>query len=448
VKRLLVDARALTHPTAGGRGIGNHVAGILEGLAAVGAPAIALVEHEAARALVPGTFPADAVEVLGRGVIRRYAVEGTWFLATSMYLHPISLDPIPQAVTEARLPVAALLYDVIPYRYPVQYLVEDDPRRQARLRALWARTVDVHCANSEFVAATAFEALGIDPARIRVVGVSANARFRPAAEGATSPRGDRYVVSITGYEDRKNTEGLLRAWGRIDAGLRADTMLVVIATPPAPVLHRWRAVAAEAGCGDRVEFATGLGDADVVAVLQHAVLNVVPSLEEGFGLPVLEGAACGVPVICSGVTSLPEVLDEPAAHFDPADPDDIARAIERGLTDPVHRRALRAAAALAVVRWRWDRIVGDIVSAIDELGPRWPHHPAVPGERYAVRGSDRAAVDATVADLRRRHPVAVIVRALDRSSTSERVPFDGTTVPARALGRYVKLHDLDGVIDT
>jgi hypothetical protein len=65
-----------------------------------------------------------------------------------------------------------------------------------------------------------------------------------------------------------------------------------------------------------------------------------------------------------------------------------------------------------------------------------------------VRGSDPAVVDIAVADLRGRHPGAVIVRALDRGHTSERVPFDGATVPARALGRYVKLHDLDAVIDT
>jgi glycosyltransferase involved in cell wall biosynthesis len=447
VKRLLVDARPLTHPTAGGRGIGNHVAGILEGLAAVGAPAVALVEDETARALVPERFPAESVEVLGRGVIRRHADEGVWFLATSMYLHPISLDPIPLAVTEARLPVAALLYDVIPYRHAAQYLVEDDPARQARLRAAWARTVDVHCANSQFVASTAVDALGLAAARIRVVGAAANRRFRRPAADASSPRVERYVVSITGYEDRKNTEGLLRAWGRLKPHVRASTMLVVVATPPAPVLHRWRVVAAEAGCGDWVEFATGRSDAEVVELLQHAVLNVVPSLEEGFGLPVLEGAACGAPVICSGTTSLPEVLGERAAHFDPTDPDGMARAIERGVTDQDHRRVLETAAAGALRRWRWDRVVTDIISAIDDVGPRWPRVSRAPVERFAVTGSDPASVDVAAADLRTRHPGAVIVRALDRSQTADRVPFDGTTVPAQALGRYVKLHDLDAVID-
>ena len=100
------------------------------------------------------------------------------------------------------------------------------------------------------------------------------------------------------------------------------------------------------------------------------------------------------------------------------------------------------------MRWRWVRVVGDIVSAIDQLGPRWPRPVAVPVERYTIQGSDVAAVDAGVARLRERHPGVAIVRALDRANTSDRVPFDGATVPARALGRYVKLHDLDAVIDT
>jgi glycosyltransferase involved in cell wall biosynthesis len=445
--RLLVDARPLTHPTAGGRGIGNHVAGILEGLGANGAPAVALVEDDAARQLVPAAFPAGAVEPMSRAAIRRHAVEGTWFLATSMYLHPVSLDPIPRAVTDARMPVAALLYDVIPYRYPELYLTRDDPVRQARLRARWARTVDLHCANSRFVAATAVDALGIEPARIRVVGAAANARFRPPDTGARSPRPFPYVAVVTGYEARKNTEGLLRAWARVRREVRGSTRLVVVATPPAQVLHEWRQLADDVGCNDSVELAAGLDDAAVVALLQHAQLVVVPSLEEGFGLPVLEGAACGAPVICSGTTSLPEVLDEPAAQFDPGDPAAIAAAIERALADEAHRDVLARAAARAVQRWRWDRVVADIVATIDAVGPRWPHHPRPPIERFAVRGPDRAALDRAAAGLRRQHPGAEVLVALDRSGTPERVAFDGTTVPAGALGRYVKLHDLDAVFD-
>ena len=67
---------------------------------------------------------------------------------------------------------------------------------------------------------------------------------------------------------------------------------------------------------------------------------------------------------------------------------------------------------------------------------------------HAVFADASDAVEAAVADMRSRHLGSVVLRALDRSHTSDRVPFDGATVPAGALGRYVKLHDLDAVIDT
>jgi glycosyltransferase involved in cell wall biosynthesis len=419
VKRLLVDARPLTHPTAGGRGVGNHVAGLLEGLAAIGAPATALVASEDARSSVPSRFPADDVEVLSRDAIRRHAVDGTWFLATALYLHPVSLDPIPGAVTDARMPVAALLYDVIPYRYPDQYLGEDDPARQARLRAVWARTVDVHCANSAFVARTAVEELGLDADRIRVTGAAAGARFRPARPGSEPRPGGPYVVAVTGADERKNTHGLLRGWALVPETLRGTTRLVVAATPPAPTLTAWHRLAEQLGIDDSVQFASRLGDDDLVALLQHARLGVVPSTEEGFGLPVLEIAACGPPVVCAGVSSLPELLTDVAAHFDPTSPDDIARAIIRGVRDDGHRGRLLAASAGALRRWRWDRVAADVVAAIDAVGPRRPVATRPP---------------------RRRDVTAVTAAFGDR-----RVRFTADVVPAAAIGRYVKPHDLDSI---
>ena len=66
--------------------------------------------------------------------VRDHARPGTWYVATQLMLHPIPLDPIPRVITEAGLPVAAVMYDVIPYRFPEQYQVEPSARRQAQLR--------------------------------------------------------------------------------------------------------------------------------------------------------------------------------------------------------------------------------------------------------------------------------------------------------------------------
>ena len=121
-------------------------------------------------------------------------------------------------------------------------------------------------------------------------------------------------------------------------------------------------------------FTGAVDDDEMVSILQGARLAVMPSLEEGFGLPVVEAAACGVPVICSNFTSLPEVLDEPAACFDPRDPDAIAHAIGRGLTDESYRQVLLTAGEWATQRWTWPRVARDLVDGLQTLGPRW-HRP-------------------------------------------------------------------------
>jgi hypothetical protein len=453
VRRLLVDARPISHPTAGGRGVGNHVAGLLEGLAEGDTPVTALVGSELERgALDPAVTDRIDVEVLGRSVIRRAVAPGTWFLATSLYLHPISLDAIPASVTEAGLPVAALLYDVIPYRYPEQYLTEDDPHRQARLRAVLSRTVDVFCTNSEFVSRTAVEALDLDPTRLHVTGCGVAARFQPGDHVTARSVARRYlagahhsiVAAITGADDRKNTEGLLLAWARLPRATRMSRTLVVIAGASDDVLRRWTRSADELGITGEVRFAVDADDDQVVAMLQAAELVVVPSLEEGFGLPVLEGAACGAPVVCSGLSSLPEVLPEPRAHFDPNDASDMARVIDGALTDGELRAVLLSAAGVALERWTWQRVARDVVSTLASTSAGRPMRS--PRQRYAVLAEDLAAASPMVAALRSRAPDADVTVGLDPVDPATRVPFVDGTFLAAALGRYIKPHDLDGIV--
>ena len=427
VRRILVDARPISHPTAGGRGVGNHVAGLLEGLAGGETPVTALVGSDRERDVLDPTVTSRIdVEVLGRSAIRRAAAPGTWYLATSLFLHPISLDPIPASVTEARLPIAALLYDVIPYRYPEQYLTEDDPHRQARLRAVLSRTVDVFCSNSEFVSRTAVDALGLDPARLHVTGCGVAARFRPGDRVAARSLARPYfagahqsiVAAITGADDRKNTGGLLRAWARLPAATRMSRTLVVIAGASDDVLRSWIRSAGELGITGEVRFATDADDEQVVAMLQAAELVVVPSLEEGFGLPVLEGAACGAPVVCSGVSSLPEVLPEPRAHFDPHDASDMALVIDRALTDQTLRATLRSAAASALERWTWQRVAGDVVATIASTSTG--RRTRSPRRRYAVLAEDLAGASPIVAEIRARAPDADVTVGLDPIDPTDR----------------------------
>ena len=470
VRTLLVDARPVDHPTARQRGIGRYVTGLLEGLVAIDAPVIALygsdVEAETLAAAIPGL----SMQRWGAQVVRDHAEPGTWYLATQLMLHPVSLDPIPSIITQARLPVAAVVYDVIPYRFPETYLADPNARRQAQLRAPLARTVDTLLAISEFAADTAAAELNFPRTRIGMIGAGVDAKFaRPLAD--PRPRSARvipaevgpYVVAVTGGDDRKNTEGLIRAWALADRTLTDPTLatsapagphhLVIATAHTQDVLKRWEACAVAVGIRDRVIFTGALDDDELVAVLQGAALAVMPSFEEGFGLPVLEAAACSVPAILSNLTSLPEVLDEPTACFDPHDPRAIADAIVRALTDDAHRAILLAAGDRAVQRWTWPHVATATIDALESCGPRWSQRVVPPRRSVAFAGAFAGSASALGDD----NEAVVEAFGRIRSDTEHVVFVDAATSPepthanpnrwpVRSLGRYVKPWDFDHIV--
>lgn len=454
VLHLLVDARPVDHPTARGRGIGRYVTGLLGGLTEIEAPFTALVGSPDEAGLLGGVVDPERIKPWSPAVVRDNAHDGTWYLATQLMLHPVPLDPIPRVVTAARLPVAAVMYDVIPYRHPARYLVDPPALRLAQIRAPMARTVDALLAISDFAAETAAEELSFPRQRIRTIGAGVESRFslgpgsspprfsdrRPSTEG-------RFVVTIGGSDDRKNIVGLLRAWARTPREVRDSHQLVVVGAHTPALLRTWRSWAEEAGVADDEVLWTGaIDDDELIDLLRSARLSVMPSIEEGFGLPVLEAAACGCISICSATTSLPEVLDEPLGCFDPHDEANMAAAITRALLDDDHRRILTDAARRAAERWRWPRVAADTLEALADLGPRWGGRPRRPAPVVGLTGSSQALADLD------RSALGLdgirVVELVDTSDTSVSRPAPSPVAVAdrwnaRALGRFVKPWDLD-----
>jgi glycosyltransferase involved in cell wall biosynthesis len=259
----------------------------------------------------------------------REASPDTWFMCTQMMLHPIPLDVVPRMITEAGLRVVGILHDVIPYRYPEQYLCDPSALRQSQLRAMLVRTFDAMVSNSTFSADTGSPVLDFNRSQIHVVGAAVEPQFceglvaesrlqRLISKGVDASRG--LVVAVTGGDDRKNTPGLIRAWGLINGELRKSHQLVIACAAVPVVQNRWRDIANSVGLTERdIVFTDTVTDDEMVALYQTAQLSVMPSLEEGFGLPVAEAAACGCITICSNNSSLPEVIDCDEALFDAND---------------------------------------------------------------------------------------------------------------------------------
>jgi glycosyltransferase involved in cell wall biosynthesis len=198
---------------------------------------------------------------------------------------------------------------------------------------------------------------GASPDRIDVVpqGVGAMARAEPAPEAAVRHRFDlgarRVALSVSAKRPHKNLARLLEALALLPADRRP---LLVVPGYPTWYEAELRERAAALGLTGDVRFLAWIEAAELEALYAMAECFVLPSLYEGFGLPVLEAMSRGVPVACSDRSSLPEVAGDAALLFDPESPRAIADAMERLLTDEALAARLREAGRAQAARFTWE----------------------------------------------------------------------------------------------
>ena len=208
------------------------------------------------------------------------------------------------------------------------------------------------------------ELYDVDPSRIDAIhhGVEAHA-FRPAPDAVVADVRRRfgvagpYVLFVGGIEPRKNLGRLVRAFAAL-RGLE-DVSLVIAGGPvrwfPEAMQQLDAAIAAlPAGVRSRVIRTGYVTQVDKVALMTDATLMAYPSRYEGFGFPVMEAFAAGLPVLTSNVSSMPEVAGEAAELVDPDDTDAIAAALERMLRDRDLLDNLAAAGVARVSGFTWE----------------------------------------------------------------------------------------------
>jgi glycosyltransferase involved in cell wall biosynthesis len=222
-----------------------------------------------------------------------------------------------------------------------------------------ARQAQRVIAVSQRTASDAVRLLGVDPARIRVVHEAAGPAFGPQPREKLNPLAERlgfptdkpYILFVGTLEPRKNVPLLLDAFAQVRRHIDAHLVLVgARGWLDEPIF----AAHAESSASEAIHFVGWLDEDDLAVLYSHAGVLVLPSLYEGFGLPVLEAMACGAPVVCSNAGPLPEVAGDAAILLAPSDPAVWASALTRVLTNEatateLQQRGLRRASEFS---WR------------------------------------------------------------------------------------------------
>jgi alpha-1,3-rhamnosyl/mannosyltransferase len=194
--------------------------------------------------------------------------------------------------------------------------------------------------------------------RLRVVPHAVDGRFRPvsAAEVETVLSRHRlrtpYVLTVSGDRPHKNLHRLAAAWLDLDAAGRAGETLV-LAGSPAPMVD-----------GPGIQVLGAVPEHDLAALYTGATMTVVPSLDEGFGLPAAEAMACNTAVLCSDRPALRELAGDAALYFDPCDRASIAGALARALGDLALLADLRRRGAARVENHAPDLVAGRLLELI------------------------------------------------------------------------------------
>jgi glycosyltransferase involved in cell wall biosynthesis len=466
VPGLLLDIQAVQGGFFGNRGIRRYVLGFTR----------ALLGHDVVRALLLNPsrpwveeFPSDIrtapnLAWTTRTKLRELTDDGAAaYVMTSPFEQASPTDSVlPSLVVESGTPIVAVLYDLIPEIVDV-YPPSLMPAYRARRQLL--RDADLVLTLSAHVRREAVGRLGIPVERTAVIGAAVSEFFRTRDPGECPldllvrrvPRVTRpFVLSVTGWQAHKNVEALIEAWSRVPERVRRAYQLVLTCPLPPGGQAAWNDVAAGFGLAPDDVIVTGRVDDGVLrALYQQGELFVLPSYEEGFGLPVLEAARCGCPAITSSSSSLPEVLEWEPATFPPEDVDRMAETIERGVLDPLFRADLRGVGDAAVRRHTWAGVAQRTIDACSRIGTSGTAHPRA-SPRIALVGRFAPATTPTAMAADRVAAQLPPTWRVDRfdtaaptlpgsSSSTARARRSGS-FPVRALGRLRDPWGYDSIV--
>lgn len=266
------------------------------------------------------------------------------FLATSLFEDDVCTTI--GSIADCSL-TGAIFYDLTPLRLSSIYLATEQFRIWYREKIHHLKRAEWAFAISESTRQDGIKMLGLSPDRIVNISAGVDARFAPSnlgpqdiadiRVGLSAP--DGFVLYYGGFYPHKNVARLIQAFALLPPVLRRARPLVLVGNPRNTSLEQ--EVADLGLTASDVRFVARVEDNELIRLIAAASVVVFPSIWEGFGLPVLEAMSVGSAVLCSNLSSLPEVIGRTDAVFDPTDPKAIAEVLTRVLTDDAFNAELR-----------------------------------------------------------------------------------------------------------
>ncbi|WP_027371292.1 glycosyltransferase family 4 protein [Desulfovermiculus halophilus] len=286
-------------------------------------------------------------------------------------------DPVRMLAKTWRLPSRAVAFSpgynaplvvVRPYVFTMHDLNHlDVPANSSVAKRLYYRIVLKRACRkasrvltvSEFSRDRIIDWSGVSPEKVTNVSNGVDSHYRP--HGDKYDTDFTYLLSVGNRKPHKNERRLVEAFAR--ARINQEIRLLFTGEPTDELQSAIRHL----NLSSRVSFAGRVAEDRMPSLYRGALGLLFPSLYEGFGLPVLEAMACGIPVLTSNVTSLPEIAGDAALLVDPLDVDAISRKIEQLVDDVLLREKLRTKGLKRANMFSWDYVASRVKEVLEEV---------------------------------------------------------------------------------
>ncbi len=295
-----------------------------------------------------------------------------------MLLFPTVYSYVP-VISRAKKIV--MIHDVIAETYPQLTLPSFAARLFWRSKVALGRwQADAIVTVSDFSRQGILKHFKTSPERVFVVGEASDPVFRVLPDPRPSEKlrelgitgNGRTVVYVGGFSPHKNLDALVEVFAKlVSHPTFSDVNLVMVGEYKKEVFHSCYALLKQLisnlGISSRVVFTGYLSDEELVVLLNLASVLVLPSLIEGFGLPAVEAAACGCPVIATTSSPLPGLLGDGGIFVNPADDEELESALVKVLESENLRQQMREAGLQAAANLTWDAAARQMISLMRQV---------------------------------------------------------------------------------